>query len=233
MIAYNRQSLDNLELQVQSMEAFDKKLMPPEEYDRIRAAYPFYFYIPNSFIRIGLFLLTVLATICGLGLLFLMGLGSIEQSWKSILFTSAAICIGALELFIHNRKMYGAGVDDALLWIAVLLVFINLEFWPVTIAPAVKSGIICLLAALSVLRYTDRLMTLVGYGALLCFVFYTVAAWGAVARALLPFLLMILSIGIYLLCTRLSAKHRLRHYQSCLLVLRVTALLSFYGTGNY
>lgn len=73
----------------------------------------------------------------------------------------------------------------------------------------------------------------VAYGAFLCIIFYTVGQWGPVARALLPFLVMGLSIGCYFLFTRLHADTTLRHYRSCLQLLRIASLLSLYAAGNY
>ncbi len=58
MIAHNRQSLDNRDIQQQAAEALAKTVITQTEYQRIREAYPFQLYIPNVFIRIGLFLLT-------------------------------------------------------------------------------------------------------------------------------------------------------------------------------
>ncbi|MBS1661314.1 MAG: hypothetical protein JST68_09730 [Bacteroidetes bacterium] len=232
MIAYNRESLDNLDIQVQAMEAFDKKLLPAEEYDRIRAAHPYHFYLPNFFVRIGLFILTMIAAACGLGLLLLMGVGS--GGFGTIAVIYAALAYGALELFIHGQKMYGSGVDDALLWLASICFLSGIaaadDF---DLHPATLSLITLLVAFICVLRYADRLMTLVAYGALLCLVFYTAAALGPIARAILPFLIMALSIGFYLLFTSLENKHSLRHYRSCILLLRVASLLSLYAAGNY
>ncbi len=55
MIAHNRQSLDNRKIQQEAAEALAKTVITQAEYDRIREAYPFKLYVPNLFIRIGLF----------------------------------------------------------------------------------------------------------------------------------------------------------------------------------
>jgi hypothetical protein len=234
MIAYNRQSLDNLDLQVEAREAFGHKLLSSVEFDRIRAAYPFYFYLPNFFIRVGLFVLTVIAAACGLGILLLMGLDSSWKTLAAILIIYGVLAYGALELFIHTRKMYGSGVDDALLWIASLLIVLGINFSAGDILrPVPNCAIILTIAVLGMLRYADRVMTLVAYGAFLGLIFYGVGSWGPVARALLPFLVIGLSIGCYFLFTRLYGRESLRHYRLCLLVLRVASLLSLYAAGNY
>jgi len=233
MIAYNRQSLDNLEIQQQANEALEKGLLTTEEIDRIRKAYPIRFYLPNSFIGAGLFLLTVLATVCAFGLFLLFGLDEADHHFGMILILFGVIGYGALELFIRHRKMYRAGVDDALLWMAGLSVTLGVYSGLGHPSPTLLSLTVLLLAAGGVLRYTDRLMALVAYGALLSLLFYTVTGWGAVARALLPFMTMAVSIGLYLVFTRWITHDRLRHYHSSLVLLRAATLLSFYLGGNY
>jgi hypothetical protein len=231
MIAYNRQSLDNLELQQQAREAFEKQLITQEEYDRIRTAYPYVFYLPDFFIRIGLFILTVIAATAGLGLFLLAGFAALSGA---SLITYGVIAFVVLELFIHTRKMYGSGVDDALLYFASALIVSGINFTSYAyLTPIPNCTIILALALFGMIRYVDQLMTLVAYGAFLCLIFYTVGKGGHVARALLPFLVLGLSVGGYFLFTRLHEKAALRHYRSCLHLLRVATLLSLYAAGNY
>ena len=231
MIAYNRQSLDNLDLQQQAREAYEKQLLTREEYDRIRAAYPYVFYLPDIFIRIGLFILTIIAAAAGLGLFLLAGFGGLSGL---SLITYGVIAFVVLELFIYTRKMVGSGVDDALLYFASALIISGLNFTSCAyLTPSNNCTIILALALFGMLRYADRLMTLVAYGAFLCLIFYMVRPLGPIARALLPFGVLGLSIAGYFLFTRLQKMTALRHYGSCLHLLRVAALLSGYAAGNY
>jgi hypothetical protein len=230
MIAYNRQSLDNLHLQLEAQDAFEKKIITSNEYNLIRVAYPFHFYLPNFFVRIGFFILTTIAAACGLGLFMLMGMeGSSERIFNGIMVVYGLLAYGALELFIYNRKFYGSGVDDALLWVGALLVEIGIGG---NIHPTGQASLILLITLVGMLRYADRVMTLFAYAAFLSLVFITVKDSGP-GRALLPFLIIGLSIGGYFLFTWLRTKGSLRHYRSCLQVLRVATLLSLYAAGNY
>src|ERR1700678_4285321 len=123
MIAYNRSALDNGEIQQEAAETLGKSVITRAEYDKIAEAYPFTLYTPNFFFRIGLFLLTVLAVACGLGLFMLMTMGSGERGMGFVIIFWGIASYGALEFFIHGRKVYKAGVDDALLWLAGGLIF--------------------------------------------------------------------------------------------------------------
>jgi hypothetical protein len=235
MIAYNRQSLDNLDLQTEAQDAFEKKIISSGEYDRIRAAYPFHFYLPNFFVRIGFFILTAIAAACGLGIFLLMGLGGASEGvLYGIVVVYGLLAYGALELFIYNRKFHGSGVDDALLWIGALLIQQGISLSAGrSMHQTSYQGLILVIALLGMLRYTDRVMTLVAYGAFLNLVFSIVLGWGPAAQAFLPFLIIGLSIGGYFLFTRLQTIGSARHYRSCLQVLRIATLLSLYAAGNY
>lgn len=229
MIAYNRQALDNSETQQQAAEALGKSVITQAEYNKIAEAYPFKLYTPNVFICVGLFLLTILAVACGLGLFMLVtGSGGEHVIGITLIFWGIA-SYGALEFFIHVRGIYRSGVDEALLWLAGGLISGGIDLLFYNISPAVQSAIILVLAAWGVVRYADTLMALVAYGALINLVFHLLIT----NDAILPFAVMALSALAYLLFTPLSTTESLRHYRSCLLLLRMAALLTFYLSGNY
>src|SRR6185437_16436415 len=123
MIAYNRQSLVNRDIQQEAAKALAKDIISGEEDQRVRETYPVKLYIPNIFIRIGLFLLTVLAVACGIGLSML-----ITEGGAGLVILWGIICYGALELFIARQYLYRAGVDDALVWTAGTLIFTGAAF---------------------------------------------------------------------------------------------------------
>lgn len=229
MIAYNRQALDNSEIQQQAAKALGKSVITQGEYNKIAEAYPFKLYAPNVFVRIGIFLLTVLAVACGLGLFLLITMGAGDRGIGFILIFWGIASYGAVEFFIHARGVYRAGVDDALLWLAGGLLFGGIELLFYNISPAIQSTIILLLAAWGVVRYADRLMALVAYGASINLLFHLLITHNTI----LPFVVMAFSIIAYLLFTNLSNATSLRHYYSCLSLLRMAALLTFYLSGNY
>ena len=233
MIAHNRESLDNRDIQQEAAEALAKTVITQAEYDRIREAYPFKLYTPNVFIRIGLFLLTVLAVACGLGLFMLINMSAGDKALGYILIFWGIASYAGLELFIYIRGVYRAGVDDALLWLGGGLVFGGINLLAYDISPTLESFMIIVLAGWGVLRYADRLMALVAYGALISLIFHLTNTLGSFGSAILPFVVMAVSVIAYFLFTRLSTLETLRHYHACLLLLRMAALLSFYLSGNY
>ena len=233
MLAHKTTALDNLDIQQEAAAALDRAVIGPEEYDRIQAAYPYKLYMPNFFIRVGLFLLTALALSCGLGLLLLMAMGLGENAYGVILIFWGVVAYVGLELFIRFRGIYRAGVDDALLWAAGCLLLGGINVLADHISPVVESGMVLVLAGWGVLRYADRLMALVGYGAFVRVAFYVCFDGGGFGGSILPFVIMAVSVIAYLVFARLAALERLRHYHPCLSLLRMGALVSFYLSGNY
>jgi hypothetical protein len=230
MIAYNRQYLDNRDLRDQVASALARGIISPDEYTRIRTAYPDELYTPNFFIRVGLFLLTALAVGCCTGL-FMIGASS-ENSVGILLIVFGMLSFGALELFIRIRGIHNAGIDDALLWIGSALILGGIDLIADHITPSLESLIVLLLSSWGALRYADRLMACVAYGALLSLVFYWMTAWGPVAFSILPFVIMAVAIGCYFLIIRWANVPSLRHYRPCMSWLRMAVLLSFYLAGN-
>jgi hypothetical protein len=166
MIAYNHQYLDNRSIQAQASEALAKKIITAEENQHIRASYPYHFYTPNIYIRVGLFLLTVVILLCCLGLFMLGGVSS-EKGMGTLLIFFGVVSYAALEFFIYDRKVYRSGLDDALLWTASGLVLIGINLCANHINASMESLIVFLLATAGVLRYADHGMALVAYGACL------------------------------------------------------------------
>lgn len=230
MIAYKEIYLDNREVREQADEALSKKIITQEESDLIYGAYPYNLYTPNFFVRVGLFLLTVLALLCCLGL-FMLASGN-DKSMGSLFIFFGLLSYGALELFIHVRGICRAGIDDALLWVAGLMIIIGVNVLADHTSPLMQSTMVLILALIGFVRYADRLMAVVAFAAFLCLIFYRLGE-SPIGRALLPFVVMAVSVALYLLFTRLSVLPRLRFYHSGLVLLRVAALLSLYAAGNY
>ena len=228
MIAYSRQSLDKLDIRQQAAKTLAKGAITPEEDQRIREAYPVTLYSPNVFIRIGLFLLTVLVVACGVGLSELITSGN-----SGLLILWGVISYCGLELFIRRKQAYRSGVDDALLWMATFLVIYGIIWLVPWIPDNLSNGLTLLLATWGMLRYADRVMALMAYEALMSLIFHFLIVHSLLGSAVIPFVFMTLSTTAYLLFTRFSARESLRHYRPGLTLLRAAALLSFYLSVNY
>jgi len=239
MIIYNKTWLKNLDLQNQLKRAQRLGDITAEELKHMEEKYPVGFYMPNIFIRAGLFILTQIITSFAGGLLSLI-LGSIDDLVTSPgywLFLGIISYI-ALELIVQRMHHFRSGVDDALMWTAAGLI-LSAFIGYLTIAQrnglsapfeSYLFGFTLVLAAYFTLRFADMLMAVVSFLSLISFLFFSREIFGFYAAAILPFLIILVSAGVYFLCVSWK-KHK--DYENCLIAVQVFCLLIGYAAGNY
>lgn len=96
-----------------------------------------------------------------------------------------------------------------------------------------QSMLVFLLSTYYLLRFGNLLMGCLAFIAFLGIVFYGLIPLGNTAKAVLPFLLMAISVGVYWLMKKYKNKERLRHYKTCCTFIEALALLVTYVAGNY
>jgi hypothetical protein len=232
MIAYNNQWLHNLLVREQADTASRKNCISSAEKEQVYQAYPAAFYTPNLFVRIGLFILTVVILVFGMGLISFMFLSSGGEKAFGALFIFFAACIyGGLELMVRKGH-YRSGVDDALLWMAAICLVGGLN--GLTPIPMQANAFIVFSIALFLfLRFANALMAAVASLALLATVFYTFIHAGGIIQLLMPFVLMAIAALLYAGAKSRLAQPGWEHYRYGLLLICIVMLLSFYIAGNY
>lgn len=234
MLAYKYQTLDNLHIQEEAAKALRKDCIDAPTYKAIEAAHPVNFYTPNPVIKIGLFILTLVIVSFSLGLLALMTLDlqHTEKVIRTLCILVGLGCYAALELFIAGKKLFRAGLDDALLWCATGLLISSL-----TISDDPSGITLCgatlIVTLLATLRFADMVMAGIAFLSFLGLTFSLLIKMGPMAKTVVPFVIMALSLLIYFIVRRGMRQHLLRHYNHCLTVVAVLALLTFYLAGNY
>jgi hypothetical protein len=231
MLAYNKQSLDNLLIQQESEVALRRKLISKEECTAIAAAHPVNLYTPNIFIRVGLFLATAICALAGFGILTMMF--PLSGAMNVILLFYSAFLYAALEWMVHYNKQFHSGVDDALLWFSLGFIFGTVNYFASNISPLQESILVFVLSLFAVLRFANWAMSAVMILSFFAVIFYALTPLGAFAKIILPFLLMAVSLIIYLINKRNKTVNALRHYSSCLLTIEVISLIGIYGSVNY
>jgi hypothetical protein len=232
MTAYNITSLDNRVVREQAGEAQEKKCISPEECVQIKAIYPCDLYTPNIYMRIGLFLLTLVIVAFSVGLLALLFAMGGANEFGGLLIFSGLVSYVVLEYMVRGKKHFRSGVDNALLWISVILVFSGLA---ISAEPGFLAGygMLFILALGCWLRFADRIMGLLAYAALLGVVFYLIGHLGETGKFIMPFVLMAVSAAVYLIAVPFASDVRARHYHDSLVLIKAACLVSFYAAGNY
>ncbi|CAN5586751.1 hypothetical protein BH10BAC3_BH10BAC3_23040 [soil metagenome] len=232
MIAYNNNWLDNLFIQEQTTHAFDIDCIIKTEQENIHSQHPAGFFTPNLFIRIGLFLLTLVIAIFSYGLLSLFLMQALENSIAGIIIFYGLLTYAALEFMIKNKHYFKAGVDDALIWMSAGMLFGGISYG-VDATPLAMCCIAFCMACFYTVRFADRLMALIAFLAYLGLLFFTCAQLGGIVKAIVPFVIMIASAVIYFFTKSIAKQHALRHYATCFTMLEFAALIAFYIGGNY
>ena len=224
MIAYNPTGLDHFYMETEAQEACAMGYITPDEERRIQEAYPTGFYTPNVYLRAGLFLLTLLILLFGLGLLSLTVSLAGARSYQVLALIEGCLTLGALEWLILNNKHYRSGVDDALLLASVGLIATGICMLAEGIDEASVAGIILGVTFLAALRYEDRFMAVAAALSALALVFYITHSWWPV---------MLISSALCVLALRGVKQERYRHYTRCLRMVEIVALLGIYASVNY
>ena len=232
MIAYNKTWLDNLRYRYEIEHAFFLNAITKEEKENAESMRPVGFYMPNHIIRVGLFILTLIIVSCSLGLLFQLipSDGVYADSWVIILI--GILSYVALEYFVQRKNHYCSGVDDASLWMSWACIVGGLNLMT-DLSESGNALLIFVLSGYLFLRFADVLMSLIAVLSLIALIFYQYIRLGTIAQATIPFLLMIITAGIYFFARKISLKEDYRHYRRCFSAAEVIMLFSFYAAANY
>lgn len=234
MLAYNNDTLNNLDIKEEAEKALRKDCIDAATYQAIVTAHPVNFYTPNPIIRAGLFILTLIVVSLSLGFMTLVSLSAMkdEKNFGGLCIFAGLLCYGALELFLRERKLFRAGVDDALLWCTVSLLLSSLAIYG-TDSTLTWSLAVLALTLMATLRFADMVMAAAAFLALLALVFVLALKTGVVARTVIPFLIMAFSLLVYYASRKGIMQPSCKHYRACLTVVSVLSLLTLYLAGNY
>jgi hypothetical protein len=237
MIAYNEKSLDALVINEEAVRALKKQLISKEEHAAIANAYRADLYSPNLFIRIGLFILTAVIASTTYGLSFVMfNTFGIVLNNDNIIFIITLIfgvsSYAVLELMVQHSRHYRSGVDDALLWTSLGFIVFGISIYS-HLTPLSTSVLIFILSLAASIRFANSVMSAVMFGSFISIIFFSITPMGTIGKAILPFVVMVISICVYLLLLNNKHKTSLRHYKYCFIMLEVLSLVTIYVSGNY
>jgi hypothetical protein len=212
-------------------------LLTAEQQAAIEAAHPVGYERPLLFLRIGLFMASLFGIGSTMGLMILIGFRT-----GSLLYSLLVLggCLAGLESIIKNARHYRSGLDNALLYCALLA-------WGSLVAYALRGVLFdslsspmlwlwllpMLLALLGALRrYADPVVAAAAFVIALALL-ATILLQSSLGQLLLPFAAMGAAGVLLLALRRLPARADYFYYRSAGLVLRTLGLATFYLAGNY
>jgi uncharacterized membrane protein YgcG len=238
MIIHKKEWLNNLKLHEQFEDDYDAGCLNENELKAIKAKYIVGFEKPGIIMRIGLFALTLIIVACSVGILslFLSEARVIDSfAWPLVL---GAINYVALEKWVKHNHHYGSGVDNALIMTTAGFTIGGFGWMLDTIWPHQTHFIAISLFTLAIsiylmLRFADLLMSALSFLSLLAFTFFAWQRLGSFGMATLPFVLMLVSAGVYIFSRRMVNQPSAYYYTHCLRVNQIVSLVTLYLSGNY
>ncbi len=239
MIIYNKEWLDNLRIQETGEKWFRRNQVSQMQLTEIEQQYVSGYKHTNLFVRIGLFLFTFILATCAIGLVGLLMSGAIE-SIGFMLLLFAGITWYILEQFVKQRKYYRNGIDDMLLYISLSYFISGLGVIIFNMTDTISLNIVLLTATivlpvlvLSAIRFADSLVCLMAYLCLLLVIFIVVHKTGEIGKALMPFVIMMVSFFTYRFVTRLKESASKYYWLNCFNTIETASLIALYAAGNY
>ena len=238
MKAYNQQWLENEFIQKTAQKWLKQGFLSEVQCLEIEKNYPYNYYNPNVFLKIGLFIFTILAAGFSIGIMsiFLVGIYSANLN---IAIAIQSLLIGGvffflLENLIKNRQLYHSGVDNALIYMALGAFCTTIYFLFEKSNPSTWLFLILFLPLFiaTTIRYAESVVCTLTYF-LIVGIFVMIALESFWGKTLLPFILMIVSTGMYFLVKKLSSRKDYLYYETCLTIFKTLSLITFYLGGNY
>ncbi|RYE27748.1 MAG: hypothetical protein EOP42_18800 [Sphingobacteriaceae bacterium] len=235
MIIYHHKSLANLYIQQQAEKAHNAHLITSPELNNIKENYPVNFYTPNLVIRIGFFVLTLIGCLFAGLLLSLIFEGTHitdHAVWPLLLGLGT---YAVLELIVKEKRLFKAGIDDALIWQTAALLAGSFA-WAVADKNneyLFVSGFVLLLSLYLTLRFADTLMSAVAFLSFLALIFFSWSKAGTIGEMTMPFVMMLISFLIFYRAGKAQKDAKFINYYKCLACVQLISLLTLYAAGNY
>jgi hypothetical protein len=213
-------------------------LLTPTQRAAIEVAYAAPYYRPNNWIRVVLFVVTLLGAGTAMASATIITAAELGPVAYALLTLMGHLL--ALELLIKNARHYRSGVDNALLYGALLawaflLAYLGRDTDLGSLADfALWRWLVPMLLALLValVRYADPLVAATSFAAAFALL-GNVLLQSALGLLLLPFGVMAAAIALLLALRQLPTRTDYFYYRSAGLVLRTLGLAVLYLAGNY
>jgi hypothetical protein len=238
MKAYNPLWSENDFIQKTAQKWLKQGFLSKDQFSEVEKTYAHDYYDPNIFLKIGLFIFTILAASFSVSLMSIFLYWIYEKNLNAgVVFQSlvvGSVFVILLENLIKGRKLYHSGVDNALIYMALGSFCTTIYFLFEKLNPPTWLFLILFLPLFvaTTIRYAESVVCTLTYFLILG-IFVTIALESFWGKTLLPFIVMIVSAGIYFAVKKLSTRKDYLYYETCLTIIKTLSLITFYLGGNY
>ena len=235
MIAYNTQELEKLELVNESEKWFKAGIIDSEQWEIIQTEYFSNLYHPPFWLRVILFLATIVGVYSSIGLfasIIFSGFDGIEEIIRVILTIIGIGSFILLELVaIKNKNHYKSGVSEALLFMGfsnIIHGLVGYDFNEYLYAFLVFTA-----GLIAAVRYLNLIGIVAAVGAVAFLVFQGLYDLGGYFEAIIPFAFILVFGTGYFLSQLFQKQKELPFYKDSFIVLDTLLLALVYAGGNY
>jgi hypothetical protein len=236
---YNKFFVKNLQIQEGAETLHAEGLLNDEQLQATQNEFPSHFYHANIFVKIGLFLFTILVLIFIQSLFFMfvaeLLFRSQDHIWGSFQFIISIIMFFMIEnaAFFQNRKFYRSGTDNALIYAACLSMICSLiMIFKLSNDSLIAVSMACCVTGIAARRYGDMFLSVVTCLLLNSLLFLILIKF-SFGKAILPFATMLYWAIVGYLSRNLKQKDDYYYWHDAADVMETVALLGFYAGGNY
>ncbi|MGA0555470.1 hypothetical protein ACO2Q8_02390 [Larkinella sp. VNQ87] len=235
MKAYNETWVRNKQILEYTASWRRQGLLDEATEQRIQARFPVGFRPSNGFIEVGLFVFSIVAISGSYFLLTTLFAKLFDNDILYSLFNIAfGLGIGLLVGYlIKSRHYYRSGVDNAMVVAAVALVcggFVGL--FPDQLPLWQYCFLLLPLVLLSVWYYSDLLLTMAAFATITIGMFDLMLAF-SFGKQLLPFVLLMVSVGMYVLARLYENRDQLVYWRDNFILLEWLSLSLLLISCNY
>jgi hypothetical protein len=231
--AYKESLVYNLEVIKQSKRWYRHGFIERPQLESILNTYSAPFYHPNFFIRILLFVATLIALSGATGFFTLIVVDIGEEAISIACIVYGMVSFFLLEKMFIGNNHYKSGITEAILYHSCGFVIGGLA----GISDFNNMHVIlwgCLIVfSFSAIRYLDLLCTVVATGSFAGILFFEFYNIGGIFQQIIPFVFIVGFAPIYFLVKKLKQRIDLRLWRNNLLIVESISLLFIYAAGNY
>ncbi|MEO8087461.1 MAG: hypothetical protein ABI763_11605 [Bacteroidota bacterium] len=239
MLIYNKQWIDNLEIQEQSANWLKKSFISKEEFDAIALKYESLYHASNMFVRAGMFLFTLLIIVSSVGLFNLFALASNQMAiaLQSLFFGGVYYFVTAN--FVKQRHYFRSGITDALLYASVISASTGVVFafsgnnFAFNLDPVIYIAAVLPIFIFASIRFRDAFLALLSFIGLFTINVLLVLKAGTIGKLILPFEGMIFSFIIYWISKSWKKREGWHYWKKCFSIVEAASLVTLYLSGNY
>ncbi len=230
MIAVDKKLIENLFLETEVKNLKDSRFIDETQCSKIINELALPNTNGNFLVRFGFLLLGILLYSSIAGAIAFVSFQVIEDYYQILLFLFAGIGLFGAELLAKN-KYYAHGLDDAFILGFQLFicaaVSLSFENGPAIFLTMAVAGVFCCI------RYVNTMSSILAMIGIVGFFGILVTELHLLPTLFLPFLMLLIAIGLYFLYYKLIANSKLFIYQNGITMIQIFSLLLGYFSVNY